>query len=522
MGAAQTFSIQQVSPIPSIAPGSTSGVTVGHVSSTPEGLSVTLNNFDPNAWLLGTNGFCSPQTESQIVSTPAMVSACIPSDLAPGMHQLFYDVVYGSQAVYFALPLNVTGGSLTLNASTMNLAHSTLTGQVTVSATSPATIHSSTVSNAEVGVGNWLSVPTNCVGKTTCTATITATPSALLSPKPGHTYIGKVTFTASDGSIAELLVNYTYEPASETPIVITSASSFTGIVDEEFSTTLSASGGTSPYTWSATNLPSGLSLSSTGVLSGTIASANTYAIPVTVTDSLGESQTATVTLMIQNSTTAIPTQIFPHMAADPTWQTNFLILNTGGSPLSFTLKFHPDNGTTVSVSGQGEVAKISGTVPARGSVSITTDATVDSDGWAELDSPSGLSGVAVMQEAGSQASVLLSAPGTKFTIPFDASTIGSASGYVDGLAIANADPAHNATITCQAYSNSGSAVGGTLTGPTIVASGHTAFVLQNTPPFSSLPSSGGQLACTATTRVGVIELRALGGEVSTLPALIGQ
>ena len=520
--AAQTFSIQQVSPIPSVAPGSTTGITVGNVSSTPAGLSFTLNNFDPNAWLLGSNGFCAPQTESQILSTPVPVTACIGTNMPRGLHQLFYDIVYGAQAIYFALPLDVTGGSLTLNTPTVNLAHSTLTGQISVTATSPATIHSATVSNAQAGVGSWLSVQNSCADDTTCRATITATPSQLLSPKPGYTYIGKVTFTASDGSVAEALVNYTYEPSSETPITITSPSSFTGLVDEEFSATLSASGGTSPYTWSGTDLPAGVTLSSGGVLSGTVTSANTYAIPVTVTDSMGESQTATETLVIQNASTAIPTQIFPHMAADSTWQTNFLILNTGSSPMSFTLKFHPNSGTTVAVSGLGAVSKISGTVPARGSVSVLTDTTVDSDGWAELDSPSGLSGVAVMQEAGSQASVMMSAPGTKFTIPFDATTIGSTSGYVDGLAIANADPAHDARITCQAYSTSGSAVGGTLTGPTIAASGHIAFLLQSTPPFSSLPATGGQLACAASTSVGVIELRALGNEVSTLPALIGQ
>lgn len=55
-----------------------------------------------------------------------------------------------------------------------------------------------------------------------------------------------------------------------------------------------ASGGTSPYTWTATGLPAGLSLnSSTGNLTGTPTTADSYSVSVTVADS--ESPPAQVT-----------------------------------------------------------------------------------------------------------------------------------------------------------------------------------------------------------------------------------
>ena len=513
---AQPITITGGSPIPSGAAGT--GVQLGTVTSTT-GLTLTLNSFDPNAWLAA-GGSCASQINSEQITVPAPVVACLGPDIPTGLHYLFYNVTNVQQTVYFALPVNVTPtGSLTLNTSNVSIAGPSTTSTITVTAASGKTIHAVTTSTAQPGVGNWLSVSGNCASEASCTATVTVNPANLSSPVAGTVYLGKVTFTASDNSVAEAEVKYTYEPTTESAITITSSSSFSGLIDEPFTATLTATGGTGTYTWSATDLPAGLSISSSGVISGTVTAANVYQPGIKVTDSLGETQTATLTLTFQSSSSAVPTQLFPHMAADTQWQTNFLIVNPSSAPIAFTLKFHPDAGGTVAIAGTGAVSEVSGTVPARGSVSYMTAATTDSDGWAELDSPVGLSGVAVFQEPANQASVLLSAPATKFTVTFDAGD----TGYVDGLAIANADPAHTAVVTCHAYSNTGTAIGGALTVATIAASAHTAFVLQSTSPFSTLPSNeNGQLACTSTTMVGVVELRALGAEVSTLPVILGQ
>src|SRR3984957_11706939 len=66
------------------------------------------------------------------------------------------------------------------------------------------------------------------------------------------------------------------------------------------STTLDATGGISPYTWSVPpgTLPPGLSLSSGGVISGTPTSPGTFSFTVTVTDSENPAATATQTLSI--------------------------------------------------------------------------------------------------------------------------------------------------------------------------------------------------------------------------------
>jgi len=74
-----------------------------------------------------------------------------------------------------------------------------------------------------------------------------------------------------------------------------------------YSATLSASGGTAPYAWSGT-LPTGLSMASTGVISGTPTATGTFSVGVTVTDSClpsALSKSATLTLVVTPSALTI-------------------------------------------------------------------------------------------------------------------------------------------------------------------------------------------------------------------------
>jgi hypothetical protein len=70
-------------------------------------------------------------------------------------------------------------------------------------------------------------------------------------------------------------------------------------VNSPYSAQLSATGGTAPYVWSASGeLPAGLTMSSTGVISGTPTSTGQAMLAVTVTDSENAPQTAQVTLAL--------------------------------------------------------------------------------------------------------------------------------------------------------------------------------------------------------------------------------
>ncbi|HEX4703886.1 MAG TPA: Ig domain-containing protein [Pseudonocardiaceae bacterium] len=67
----------------------------------------------------------------------------------------------------------------------------------------------------------------------------------------------------------------------------------TGTVGTAVSLQLSASGGTAPYTWTATGLPTSLSISSGGLISGTPSAAGSFTVTATVHDSAGKTGSAT-------------------------------------------------------------------------------------------------------------------------------------------------------------------------------------------------------------------------------------
>jgi hypothetical protein len=86
-----------------------------------------------------------------------------------------------------------------------------------------------------------------------------------------------------------------------TPVSVANPGSNTGTVGTAVSLQLSASGGTAPYTWTATGLPSGLSISSGGLISGTPTTAGTYSVTATAKDSLNATGSTTFSWTIGSS-----------------------------------------------------------------------------------------------------------------------------------------------------------------------------------------------------------------------------
>ncbi len=84
-------------------------------------------------------------------------------------------------------------------------------------------------------------------------------------------------------------------------VTVANPGSKTGTVGTAASLQLSASGGTAPYTWTGSGLPTGLSLSTSGLISGTPTTAGTYTVSVTAKDSTGLTGSASFTWTITTS-----------------------------------------------------------------------------------------------------------------------------------------------------------------------------------------------------------------------------
>jgi hypothetical protein len=80
-----------------------------------------------------------------------------------------------------------------------------------------------------------------------------------------------------------------------TALAISNPGNQTSTVGTAVSLTVTASGGTSPYTFSATGLPAGLSISSSGAITGTPTTAGTSSVTVTVHDSASGTASASFT-----------------------------------------------------------------------------------------------------------------------------------------------------------------------------------------------------------------------------------
>jgi Putative Ig domain len=109
-----------------------------------------------------------------------------------------------------------------------------------------------------------------------------------------------VTATSNADSTKSAKASLTLVPAGSIPLVVASTSLQQATAGASYSTMLSGSGGTTPYTWTLTSgsLPSGISMQNSGLLSGTTSQTGTFTFTVQVADSSSPKQTALRLLQI--------------------------------------------------------------------------------------------------------------------------------------------------------------------------------------------------------------------------------
>ena len=266
-------------------------------SATSGAPTATLTTTRSSSWVFGVgNDF-----DNAVARTPGLNQSLVHQDLTSTGDTYWVQMQNA--------PTPVSGTSVTINDTAptgdrYNLA----IAEVLPSTTLPPPTYSisGTVSGAVVS-----GVTVNLTGTSSSTATTdgsgnytftglanggyTVTPS-----KAGFTFTPtSLPATVSNANVPS--INFTSLTVQPTPVVIGTTTLPNAVQNQPYSATLSATGGTAPYTWSLANntvLPQGLTLSAPGQITGTPTVVGTTTFTVQVTDSGTPQQTATQQLTI--------------------------------------------------------------------------------------------------------------------------------------------------------------------------------------------------------------------------------
>jgi hypothetical protein len=191
---------------------------------------------------------------------------------------------------------------------------------------------------------------------------------------------GTYTFTATPVSMSGVTVaaNSTAFTVNVAPNITTTTLPTATDGQVGYSQTLAVTGGTGPYTWSTTtgNLPAGLSISSAGVISGTVsATATTQIFTVGATDSNGVSDTQQLTLTV-NPASIITTASLATATQGQTGYSQTLTLTGGTAAFTWAVSSGTlPTGLSLSPSGV-----ITGTVGAAATTQTFTVRVTDNNG----------------------------------------------------------------------------------------------------------------------------------------------
>ncbi len=151
------------------------------------------------------------------------------------------------------------------------------------------------------------------------------------------------------------------------PLVISTSSLPAGAVGAPYSASLGASGGTPPYTWSATGLPPGLALSSNQI-GGTPTQAGSFPVSVQVTDSAATAIAGTLSITVSAGFT-ITTASLPGAITGSPYSAD-LSASGGAPPYSWAVT----NGSLPAGLALSPGGQIAGTPSAPGQSSFTIQA----------------------------------------------------------------------------------------------------------------------------------------------------
>jgi hypothetical protein len=274
--------------------------------------------------------------------------------------------------------------------STTGSAAATCAATGTTLTLSPATVPNGTVGTTysqQITASGGTSPYTYSKTSGTLPPGLTLSSGGLLSGTP--TTGGPYTFTVTATDSASHTGSVSYNPTISGGVTVTLSPTTVpnGTVGTSYSQQITASGGTSPYTYSKTSgtLPPGLTLSSAGLLSGTPTTAGgPYTFTVTATDSASHTGSRSYNPTISSSTVCngVSFTIASNGAVTEGTTSSFTVTKTGSAGGSCAVNYATANGTAAA---PGDYTAASGTLSfalqeAAKTVNVTTidDAIVES------------------------------------------------------------------------------------------------------------------------------------------------
>ncbi|MGH9493742.1 MAG: choice-of-anchor D domain-containing protein [Candidatus Sulfotelmatobacter sp.] len=318
-------------------------VTVGKTGAVPQTISVY--NQGTASVTVNSVTFSIPQFQLVSGSTPVTIApqgyANFLVSFTPAIAKIYTGTMTFTMAGSPNLVETLTGtGSSALSVSTVSAKTLTFSNQAVGTVSAPQTL---TITNTGRTSFRIVSVAiTGPFAQTGFTTTTAMKPGAVLTLQ-----ITYAPFAAADTIYGNAMITYDTVPSAGVSLVASAVAptslginSFptlpSSVQAAAYSAPLSAVGGVAPYTWSLTSgskLPSGLTLSSAGVISGTVAStvgkAN-YAFTVQVTDSNTPPSTfsAPLTLPVAAPTGSNCNNIFSKGVNSPTPLVSLMDLGT--------------------------------------------------------------------------------------------------------------------------------------------------------------------------------------------------
>ena len=210
----------------------------------------------------------------------------------------------------------------------------------------------------------------NASGTSTSAVTIAGTPTT------AGTY--SVGVTLKDSSKTSVTYTGSITVTTTSALTINGTLPLTGSVGTAYSGTLTATGGTAPYTWTATGLPAGITTSdestATLTVSGTPTASGTSQVTITLTDSASGIAKSSVSVVISSSAGLSVTGALAATATVGAAYTGSLTATNGATPYSWLVSGLPAGVTATNLSSA--TVTVSGTPTTAGTYDVSAIVTV--------------------------------------------------------------------------------------------------------------------------------------------------